>query len=94
VDDLETYDKYLNAEFIVNRADGEAIKARVRKRIRTDTGELVGREHTNPLFDTRTYECVLDDGTIDRYTANIIAENLYSQCDSEGRSMKVLDEIE
>jgi hypothetical protein len=94
VDDLETYDKYLNAEFIVNRADGEAIKARgVRKRIRTDTGELVGREHTSPLFDTRAYECVLDDGTIDRYTANIIAENLYSQCDSEGRSMKVLDEI-
>jgi hypothetical protein len=61
VDDVETYDKYLNAEFIVNRADGDAIKARVRKRMRTDTGELVGREHTNPLFDTRAYECVLDE---------------------------------
>jgi hypothetical protein len=93
VDDVETYDKYLNAEFIVNRSDGDAIKARVRKRMRSDTGELIGRQHTNPLFDTREYECVLDDGTIERYTANIIAENLYSQCDSEGQSMKVLDEI-
>jgi hypothetical protein len=61
VDDIETYDKYLNAEFIVNRADGDAVKARVQKRIRTDTDELVGQGHTNPVFDTRAYECVLDE---------------------------------
>jgi hypothetical protein len=36
---------------------------------------------------------VLDDGSIKRYTANVIAENLYSQCDSEGRSFRVLDAI-
>jgi hypothetical protein len=35
----------------------------------------------------------LDDGTIERYTANVIAENLYSQCDSEGCQFLVLDEI-
>jgi hypothetical protein len=46
----------------------------VRKRVRTDGGQYVGRSHTNPLFDTREYECVLDDGSIERYTANIIAE--------------------
>jgi hypothetical protein len=35
----------------------------------------------------------LDDGTVERYTANVIAENLYSQCDFEGRQFLVLDEI-
>jgi hypothetical protein len=45
VDDVETYDKYLNAEFIANHGDNDLVKARVYKRIRTDTGELVGREH-------------------------------------------------
>jgi hypothetical protein len=93
VDDVDTYDQYLNAEFIIHRADGETQRARVRKRVRTDGGQYVGRSHTNPLFDTREYECVLDDGSIERYTANIIAENLYSQCDSEGRSFRVLDAI-
>jgi hypothetical protein len=39
------------------------------------------------------YESVLDNGTVERYTANVIAENLYSQCDSEGHQFLVLDEI-
>jgi hypothetical protein len=90
--DVETYDQYLNAEFVVNR-DGEPVRARVSKRARTEAGSLVGNTHTNPLFDTREYECVFDDGNVERYTANIIAENLYSQCDSEGRSFLVLQEI-
>jgi hypothetical protein len=74
--DVETYDQYLNAEFVVNR-DGEPVRARVSKRARTEAGSLlIGNAHTNPLFDTREYECVFDDGNIERYTANIIAENL------------------
>jgi hypothetical protein len=90
--DTETYDRYLNAEFVVNR-DGEPVRARVNKRARTEAGSLIGTGHSNPLFDTREYECIFDDGTVERYTANIIAENLYSQCDSEGHSFLVLKEI-
>jgi hypothetical protein len=91
VEEVDVYDKYLNAEFIIHRADGDAFRARVTKRAREDTGEWIGRSHTNPVFDTREYGCVLDDSTMERYTANIIAENLYSQCDSEG--FLVLDKI-
>jgi hypothetical protein len=93
VDEVDGYDQYLNAELIIHRADGDAVRARVAKRARADTGEWIGRRHTNPIFDTREYECVLDDGTTERYTANVIAENLYAQCDSEGRQFLVLDEI-
>jgi hypothetical protein len=92
VDDTETYNKYLNAEFIINRAD-EPVRVRVAKRARTDNGNLVGHAHRNPLFDTREYECVLEDGTVERYSANIIAKNLYSQCDDEGHSFVLLSEI-
>jgi hypothetical protein len=83
VDDVDTYDRYLNAEIMVER-DGEPVRARVVKRARADTGAPIGRAHVNPLFDTREYDCIFDDGTTKRYTANIIAENLYSQCDSKG----------
>jgi hypothetical protein len=76
IDDVETYDKYLNAEFIVNYGDGDSIKARVRKRIRTDTGELVGHDHTNPLFDTRAYECV-DDGKMWNSIRQISSQKTY-----------------
>jgi hypothetical protein len=77
---------------VVNR-DGEPVRARVNKCARTEIGSFIGKSHSNPLFDTGEYECIFDDGTVERYTANIIAENLYSQCDSEGRSFLVLKEI-
>jgi hypothetical protein len=35
------------------------------------------------MFDKREYECILDDGTIERY----------SQCDDEGCSFVLLSEI-
>ena len=44
-------------------------------------------------MDTQEYEIEYDDGTNDRYFANVIAENLYSQIDSEGRQFLVLEEI-
>lgn len=56
-------------------------------------GEFSGRGHSNPLFDTREYEIEYDDGTTDRYYANIIAENLYSQVDSEGNRHLVFKEM-
>jgi hypothetical protein len=92
VDDIETYDKYLNSEFVIDRG-GEQVRARVAKRARSDSGLPIGHSHANPLFDTREYECVTEDGVTERYSANVIAENIYAQCDDEGRSMLVLDQI-
>jgi hypothetical protein len=47
----------------------------------------------NPLLDTREYEVEFPDGTMDTYSANIIAENLYSQVDTEGKQYQVISEI-
>ena len=90
--EYETFDQYLSAEFIVNK-DGEPAPAKVVKRARDNNGNPIGKRHDNPLLDTREYECMLDDGTTMRYHANVIAENIFAQCDDEGRRQAVLSEI-
>jgi hypothetical protein len=56
-------------------------------------GNPLGKAHPNPLLDTREYEVQLEDGTYDSYFANTIAENLFSQCDAEGREFNTVKEI-
>jgi hypothetical protein len=48
-------------------------------------GTVIGRANANSMLDTRTYEVEFPDGRSDEYTANVIAETMYAQCDSEGR---------
>ena len=91
--DDEAVDKYLNAELIFDVGSGSERRGRVMKRARRSTGEPVGRAHANPLFDTREYVVEFTDGTMENYFANVIAENMYSQVDSEGRQFQLLDEI-
>ena len=56
-------------------------------------GQPMGRRHSNPIMDTRVYEVEMADGSLREYHANIIALNLYSQVDPEGRTYRILDEI-
>jgi hypothetical protein len=44
-----------------------------------------GQGNANSMLDTRTYEIEFPDGRRDEYTANVIAENMYAQCNIEGR---------
>jgi hypothetical protein len=43
------------------------------------------------MVDTRTYEIEFPDGHSDEYTVNVIAENMYAQCDAEGRQYKLVE---
>ena len=52
-----------------------------------------GRAHANPLFDTREYVVEFTDGSSKNYFANVIAECMYAQVDSEGRQFQLLQEI-
>ena len=58
-----------------------------------EIGNPIGRRHENPFLDTRQYEVELSDGTTEEYYANTIAENLFSQVDSEGRQYLLMKEI-
>jgi hypothetical protein len=88
----EAYDQYLTAEVLLPNM-GSMTKAKVVARKRDADGNPVGTRNANPILDTREYEVLFPDGATDTFTANIIAENMYSQVDEEGRSYSIMDEI-
>jgi hypothetical protein len=45
------------------------------------------------LLDTREYEIEFPNGSSESYRANLIAENIRSQVDSDGRQFAVIKEI-
>ena len=88
--DEDAYDAYISAQVMLPRGDRMEM-ANVRKRKRDDNGNPIGRHNANPILDTRMYEVEFPDGDVAAYTANIIAENLYSQVDEEGKQYLMLD---
>ena len=88
----EAFDKYLTAQVVVPLA-GELTKGKVLKRKRDQNGNPTGVKNDNPILDTRQYDIQFPDGEIHTYTANVIAESLYSQVDSEGHESLYLAEI-
>jgi hypothetical protein len=91
--DDELLDKYLNAELLFDVGTGSERKGRVVKRAKRTSGEPIGRAHANPLFDTREYVVEFTDGSTKNYFANVIAECMYAQVDSEGNQYQLLNEI-
>jgi hypothetical protein len=45
------------------------------------------------MLDTMTYEIDSPDGRSDECTANVIADNMYAQCDIEGRQYNIMEGI-
>jgi hypothetical protein len=89
-DDLETY---INTEVLLPR-DGEHMQsAKVIRRTKDAEGKLVGKYHRLPYLNTQVYDVAFPDGGIEQYSANVIAENIYSQVDDEGHRYQLLDDI-
>ena len=89
--EADTYDKYIGAEVVLPNAADEKLMARVRKKIRSDDRND-GKKY-NPILDASVYEVQFSDGTTDEIAANVIAENMLSRVDTEGRHYQVLKEI-
>jgi hypothetical protein len=82
--DVDTYDQYVGAHTRVPIGD-EIKSGKVLRRKRELDDTVRGRTNANPMLDTRNYEIEFPDGRSDEYTANVITENMYAQCDTEGR---------
>jgi hypothetical protein len=52
-----------------------------------------GKANTNPILDTITYNVEFPDGRSEEYTMNVIAENMYAQCDEKGNQFLMLQDI-
>ncbi len=89
---LETEDTFLGAEIFLPRG-GQLTKARVTAPKCDLDGNLKGTANENPILDTREYVVTFDDGDVTNLTANLIAESMYAQCDSDGNQYVLLDAI-
>ena len=58
-----------------------------------ENGRVMGKHSDNPILNTLMYYVEFPDRTIHPYTANVIANNMYAQVDSEGIRIKIFDAI-
>jgi hypothetical protein len=88
IDDLgpetDPFDKYISTKVLLPSGD-EMLYGTVLRRKRDESGNLIGKSHSNPVLDTSVYEDMFDNGHVEAYNANLIAENIYARTDNEGR---------
>ena len=91
-DDVD-YDGYIGAKVSIPRDGHTFAVGRVIKRARDKEGMLLGKKDKNPLLDSSVYELEFENGDVEKYTANVIAEHIYSRVDADGTTVSILDEI-
>ena len=86
-------DEYLDMNLGLPRGPDSTLEHAVVKRRAVDVhGNPIGVASKNPMTDTRLYDIEYLDGSIETISANVIAECLLSQVDSEGHRQLMLDE--
>jgi Fe-S-cluster containining protein len=91
-DDPVGHDKYISAKIQIQRADS-VHRGVVKRRKRDHDGRLIGFSHENPILDTALYEVEFEDGHVESYYANQIAEAIYATVDDEGFVYSEVKEI-
>ena len=88
----EVADSYVGAQ--VNLPiGGTTSEGTVKRRARDTNGNLQGKADINPILDSRTYEVEFLDGRTAEFSANAIAEHMFTQCDPEVNQYLLLDSI-
>ena len=92
-DSIEDYDKFIESEVLLPKNGVEMSSAKVVSRSKDKHGKVKGTYNKNPILDTRVYDVMFPDGATCQYAANVIAESMYSQVDSNGHHTLLLKEI-
>jgi hypothetical protein len=82
IDDVENYDQYSGAQ--VRLPFGDEIRSgKFMRPNRELDGTVKGISNAiyNSMLDTMAYEIEFPDERSEEYTANLISENMYAQCD-------------
>ena len=86
-------DNYIGAEVTLVPAGEKWTSGRVKRRKCNPDGSDLGCANANPILDTRVYEVEFEAGAMAEYSANVIAENMWAQCNSQGNQHLLLKEI-
>ena len=92
LDQQPAYDTIINAE-VQMQLGNKLVTGKVVRRTLGPNGKTMGTWHENPIMNSVIYEVEFPDGQVKEYGANIIAENIFSQVDSDGHSMRLFDAI-
>ena len=76
-------DTLIHSEVLLSHGEDFQM-AKVLRRSVNPEGRVIGNTNDNPLLNTLMYDVEFPDGNIKKYAANIIAENVLVNCDSEG----------
>jgi hypothetical protein len=83
-------DTLIGAEVLLPNNNSSQL-GRVKRRTTDGVGNHIGTYHSNPMQNTIEYDVAFPDGKTDTFTANIIAQTLYSQVDENGHHKRELD---
>ena len=86
------YDKILRSEVSLQLGEHMSI-GKVIKRALGPDGTVAGTYDENPCLNTMIYEVEFPDGQLKEYAANVIAENMLTQVDSDGFSLTMMEAI-
>ena len=89
---LPAYDQIINAEVSLQMGESMTV-GRVTKRAIGPDGQVAGTYDENPYLNSMVYEVEFPDGQVKEYAANLIAENMLTQVDSEGFSLMLMKAI-
>ena len=80
-------DLLIGAEILLpegETTDGKFAAGKVIRQCVDTNGVARGQHNDNPLFSTRAYDVLFEDGRVREYSANVIAENVLAMADSSG----------
>jgi hypothetical protein len=86
------YDQIINAEVSLQLGDSMSTGTVTRRAVGPD-GTMTGSYDSNPYLNSMIYEVEFPDGQCKEYAANIIAENMLTQVDSDGYSITMMEGI-
>ena len=89
---MPAYDKILHSEVSLQLGENMAVKTVTKRAIGPD-GTVAGTYDENPCLNTMIYEVEFPDGQSKAYAANVIAENMLTQVDSDGFSRTMMEAI-
>ena len=91
--DTDTHDQYVGDQVELPIGD-KMPTGKVVGRKQDFDGEAKGTTNTKPILDTRMYDVNFPNGEITEYLANVIAKNMFAQCDAEGNQFVLMADFD
>jgi hypothetical protein len=86
------HDKILHSEVSLQLGESMAVGTATKRALGLD-GIVAGTYDENPCLNTMISEVEFPDGQLKEYAANVIAENMLTQADSDGYSLTMMEAI-